>query len=127
MKNLRDLLGELFFKSNGHAPNADELALIDQILDENGFFEADATPEWLLALLSHVVSERSSAGRRPYSSKSHDGDDTNLFAELEDLINANWDDYGTALEITFHFGVFVYLGRMGRSWEVKLIKHTHEI
>ncbi len=120
MKKLNTTLNELFLLANGRSPNFQEKSHIEELLLENGFEGDGGSPEWLCNLLNQVASKRPTTGRVPYDFQADKGDITNLLAGLQPIINAQWDDYGEAIEIWFDFGVFVYIGRMGRFWEVKV-------
>jgi hypothetical protein len=124
LKNLSDLILEIFEQANRHPTNAQAKATIEEMVDHNGFSVPVSTPDWFVSLLTHIAGSIPTNGRIKYAPKDGDGDTSNLLAKLEDLIPAKWDDYGEAIEITFDFGVFVYIGRMGRVWEVSLISPT---
>lgn len=97
---LKNLIIALYEKVNLKKVSEETQKLIVEILEENDLDKQDKIPLWFQECLEAILAQKV-VGRTHYDYDSKQGDVTNLIAELEDIIEADWNDYGEAVEVTF--------------------------
>jgi hypothetical protein len=97
---LKKLIVALYSLQTKQAADSNIVAEIDRILTENNLEKEDTTPDWLVSLFAAIV-ERKIVLKTYFKYDAKKGDVANFIAELEDLIPAQWNDYGEAVEVFF--------------------------
>ncbi len=122
---LKELLIQLIEKVNKEICSIDMKNLIDDLLDENDLIDNEKVPKWFFILLENLLSETETE-RTFFEAQDDEGDLSNLIAELEGIINADWNDYGEAVEVDFpNLNMNLCISREGDFYE--LSKHVKEI
>lgn len=100
---------------------------LEEVFANNGFTTDSNVPDWLVtffeALLNGTVMHRT-----PYShDRAVQGDIANFLAELEDVIEMQWEDEGERVQITadklFTFGV---ISIEDDTYQVGLLKSVYQ-
>lgn len=79
---------------------------ITDLLEENDLDKSENVPFWFMDFLNAILEKRST-GRVGYTPDPSKGDTSNMLAELEEIVKADWDDYGEAVEIKIRLLAFL--------------------
>ena len=103
---------------NGEAASSSIQDLINNLIEENDLESSDKVPTWLLRWMNGVINQET-INRTSYRYDPSQGDISNFIAELEDLINADWNDYGEAVEVKFtNLGIQACISTEGNFYEI---------
>ncbi len=95
------------------------MAKLHLLVEENDLGTSEQVPQWLLDCFTAVVELRA-VPRTRYTYDRNEGDVANFVAELEDLIDADWDDYGEAVVAVFPaLKMRVLMSTEGNFYEVQ--------
>ncbi|KFF01723.1 hypothetical protein [Chryseobacterium luteum] len=97
---LKELIKKLYLLQNNKQVDNGVEIIIDNILEENDLIETEMIPQWFVAFLESAIQKQVSPKTKFIYEKGK-GDVSNLISELESLINAEWNDYGEAVEVKF--------------------------
>jgi len=118
---LKQLIIDLYEAVNSKIASPDIHALIDDLLEENDLSTNEKVPLWFIDFIKNIL-HRKSINRTFFQYDPNQGDISNLIAELEDLIDAEWNDYGEAVEVTFcNLNLYACVSTEGNFYEIKTI------
>lgn len=93
---------------------------LEEIISSNELDIDRNVPSWLLDFFTAILEGRET-GRVKYSlNKNESGDVINFLAELEEILEADWDDYGEGIEIVFpKLKMYGHISRESGLYEVR--------
>jgi len=99
---LANMTIELYRKLKSVEPEARATAAIQEIVKSNGLAETQDIPSWFLDLWQSILNGSSTKKSFLLSEiVGRKGDVTNFLAELADVIEMNYDNYGEGTEMVF--------------------------
>ncbi|MBO0591276.1 hypothetical protein I2486_07625 [Cellulophaga sp. E16_2] len=115
---LESLIIDLFEKVNRKTITQENIDIIVTLLEENNLDDVTMVPIWFTDLFKSILQQEN-VPRTFYRREIHQGDITNFLAELEELINAEWNDCGEAVEVFFpNINMFVCISSEGNFYEI---------
>lgn len=119
---LKQQIVDIITLFNGESPDPEVRNRIDKILWENNLLNADSVPQWLTLLFDDILKSNY-RGKVYFKYDASKGDTSNFLAELEDIIKADWDDYGEAVKIMApKIGVEILISSEDNFYEIKKLK-----
>lgn len=116
---LKELIKKLYVLQNNKQVDINTEIVIDNILEENNLIEADMIPEWFVDFLDSITRKEIKT-RTKFAYEKNKGDVSNLIAELESIINAEWYDHGETVEVTFDkIGLKAIISTEDNYYEIK--------
>ena len=118
---LEKLIIDLYEATSGKVATDNFCISLHNLLEENDLVEEDKVPNWFIDFIESIVAKKA-VKRMFFAYDSSYGDVTNFIAELEGLIDADWDDYGEAVEVYFpKLDMYGCISTEGNFYEVKAI------
>lgn len=120
---LKLLVGLAEVQHNKEVDNDLEKQLYEMIYS-NDLEEDEFVPSWLFDIFNAVLHQQSIEKTYFEFDKSKYGDVINFLAELEDVIDIEYDDYGEGMTFKFSkINMYVFINREGRNfYTIKKVK-----
>jgi hypothetical protein len=120
---LKQLIINLYEAVNNKTASDDIHSLIDDLLEENDLIDPNKVPNWFVEFIKNIIAKQP-VDKTYYKYDSSKGDISNFIAGLEDLIDADWNDYGEAIEVDFtNLNIHAYISSEGNYYEIICIKN----
>jgi hypothetical protein len=100
---LTNMTLELYRKLKSVEPEEKVIEAINEMVESNGLAETENVPFWFLDLWQSILNETSTEKIFFLMSEivGGKGDVVNFLAELADVIEMNYDNYGEGIEMVF--------------------------
>lgn len=125
---LKEKITQLYQLTNKQVASESVQQQIEDILVENELDTPENVPSWFTDFLDALIN-KTTTEKVKTAYNSEEGDTANLLAELEDIIDADWNDYGEVVEVKFStLNLHAIISAEDDFFQVKpLVTNTKEI